>query len=92
MTVPYWYLIIVFEFQGADSMSDLAVSFHYMSAEQMYDMEYYVYQLRPYGVRFESEDLNARQISYSEANPREQKLAGNWPSARKIAVHKMQWT
>ena len=62
------------------------MSFHYMSAEQMYDMEYYVYHLRPYGVRFGSPDRNARQMNYSQSD----KLAGSRSRAtRQIVVGKV---
>ncbi|XP_067671690.1 glycoprotein-N-acetylgalactosamine 3-beta-galactosyltransferase 1-B-like [Haliotis asinina] len=35
--------------KGADSVSDYAISFHYVSPQKMYFLEFYVYHLRPYG-------------------------------------------
>ncbi|KAI0229925.1 Glycoprotein-N-acetylgalactosamine 3-beta-galactosyltransferase 1 [Lamellibrachia satsuma] len=35
---------------GVKSVSDLAVSFHYVKPDTMYELEYYLYRLRPYGL------------------------------------------
>ena len=45
-------------FQGMGNMSDYAVTFHYIGWEKMYALEYYIYHLRPYGVKNVDEDLN----------------------------------
>ncbi|KAL3832304.1 hypothetical protein ACJMK2_023958 [Sinanodonta woodiana] len=43
---------------GVDSISDYAITFHYVSPKEMYDLEFFVYHLRPYGIQSGDQDLN----------------------------------
>ncbi|CAL1537637.1 unnamed protein product [Lymnaea stagnalis] len=43
---------------GAENMSDYAISFHYVSPSKMYDLEFFIYHLRPYGILNMPQKLN----------------------------------
>lgn len=44
--------------QGTESISDYAISFHYVPPQKMYALEFYIYHLRPYGIETGHQDLN----------------------------------
>ena len=48
-------------FQGQDSISDYAISFHYVSPPKMYALEFFIYHLRPYGISSKDQDLNQKR-------------------------------
>lgn len=43
--------------QGPNCCSDTPVSFHYILPEQMYDLDYFIYRVRAYGIEYITEKL-----------------------------------
>ncbi|KAL4222089.1 Core 1 synthase [Mactra antiquata] len=48
--------------KGRESMSDYAISFHFVPPAKMYALEYFIYHLRPYGIRSGIQNLNQPQV------------------------------
>ncbi|KAH3716116.1 glycoprotein-N-acetylgalactosamine 3-beta-galactosyltransferase 1-like [Dreissena polymorpha] len=44
--------------KGRESISDYAISFHYVPVAKMYALEFYIYHLRPYGLQSGKQELN----------------------------------
>lgn len=57
---PKWYYQYVGNGarKGTDSISDYAISFHYVPPQKMYALEFYIYHLRPYGIESRHQHLN----------------------------------
>ncbi|XP_052247839.1 glycoprotein-N-acetylgalactosamine 3-beta-galactosyltransferase 1-like isoform X2 [Dreissena polymorpha] len=49
--------------KGRESISDYAISFHYVPVDKMYAMEFYIYHLRPYGIESGKQELNQGRSS-----------------------------
>jgi len=50
----------LFLLQGADSVSDYPVSFHYVSGPRMLELEYFTYRLHAYGIVGGLQSVNRR--------------------------------
>ena len=56
------YAVFTFPLQGVEWISDYPVSFHYVTPDEMYDMEYFVYHLSAYGIVNGIQDLNGHPV------------------------------
>ena len=58
MRILFYYSVYFIYFQGPESISDYAISFHYVSPTQMYDLEFYIYHMKTYGNDANMQNLN----------------------------------
>lgn len=61
LTDWYWEYIYYPTEDGLDGLSRNAIAFHYMTPQRMYEMDYLIYELQPYGIVVQPQALPKRQ-------------------------------
>ena len=73
-------------FTGMESVSDYPISFHWVSKDTMYMLEYYIYHLRPYGILEGLQDLNRNDTKPVTPSPRTPQPSTPKPSTSKVST------
>lgn len=65
----YWYMQRLYynvSYGNLGCCSDVAVSFHYISPQKMYLLEYFIYHVHPFGIEKNLTEILPRKLSLEE--------------------------